>query len=141
MALSKPRLIDLHRIADPRGNLTVVSEADGLPFEPVRCYWINDVPGGCQRQGHAYFTSAEVIVPLAGSFTVTTGSPGSADTSDFLLTRPDRGLYIPPMTWRELHSFTVNAVALVISSTLYDETDYIRSAEQFNSLSATSDEI
>jgi hypothetical protein len=47
------------------------------------------------------------------------------------LTRPDQGLYICPMVWRELADFTAGAVCLVMASEPYDEADYYRDHAEF----------
>lgn len=129
----RPQPVDIKRIADPRGNLSVIERTTTIDFDPVRCYWLNDVPGGENRDGHAYRTSAELIVALSGSFTVETRRPGEA-AQRFTLDRPDRGLLVPPLTWRTLSDFTTGATALVVASTPFDENDYIRDPQQFDSL-------
>jgi hypothetical protein len=43
------------------------------------------------------------------------------------------GLYLPPMTWRHLDNFSSNAVCLHISSSEFDNSDYIRDFTQFES--------
>lgn len=133
MELSKPALFDVVKIADPRGNLSVLQHPSTLPFDPVRAYWLHDVPSGMARIGHAYYTSREVIIALAGSFDVVTQS-ADGQTSRFSLSRPNQGLFLPAMTWRELTNFTTNSVALVITDTLYDEVDYIREKEIYDRL-------
>ena len=40
------KLIDLRKISDPRGNLTVIEENGDIPFEIRRVYYLYDVPGG-----------------------------------------------------------------------------------------------
>ena len=50
------------------------------------------------------------------------------------LNRSYYGLYVPPLTWRELDNFSTNSVALVLSSTLYDELDYIRDFDTFKQI-------
>ena len=49
----------------------------------------------------------------------------------FYLKRPWEGLYIPPMTWKELKDFSSGVVCLVLASELYDEQDYIRDYDEF----------
>ena len=66
----KPEIIQLPKILDPRGNLTFIEKGAQVPFEIKRAYWIYDVPGGEERHGHAFRTSAELIVALSGSFDV-----------------------------------------------------------------------
>lgn len=132
MDSNKPHIIPLVKIADRRGNLAVWQTGQSLPFDMCRAYWISDAPAGSRRYGHAYYTNAEVIVALSGSIEVSTEIAG--EISHFTLSSPDKGLYIPPMTWREIYNFSTNAVTLVMASTLYDEVDYIRDKTQFDQL-------
>ena len=129
---SAPRLIELPKIKDPRGNLTVIESGMNVPFEVKRNYWIYDVPSGMWRDGHAFKTQEELIVSLSGSFDVVLNDGTGEKT--FHLARPQIGLYVPPMTWRHLDNFSTNSVALVLSSTHYDADDYIEDFELFKSL-------
>ena len=123
MPKSKPYIIELTQHLDPRGNLAVIEQLRDIPFTVERCHWIYDVPGGGGRDGHAYHRNAEFIVALSGSFDVIVDTPECQQS--FTLNRSFFGVYIPPMTWRELTNFSTNAVVLVLSSTKYDEADYI----------------
>ena len=127
-----PRLTELPKIKDPRGNLTVIESGMNVPFEVKRNYWIYDVPSGMWRDGHAFKTQEELIVSLSGSFDVVVNDGTGEKT--FHLARPQIGLYVPPMTWRHLDNFSTNSVALVLSSTHYDADDYIEDFELFKSL-------
>ena len=127
-----PRLIELPKIKDPRGNLTVIESGMNVPFEVKRNYWIYYVPSGMWRDGHAFKTQEELIVSLSGSFDVVVNDGTGEKT--FHLARPQIGLYVPPMTWRHLDNFSTNSVALVLSSTHYDADDYIEDFELFKSL-------
>ena len=40
-------LIDLPKVKDPRGNLTVIESGINVPFKVMRNYWIYDVPTAC----------------------------------------------------------------------------------------------
>lgn len=63
-----PKLINLPKLPDPRGNLSFIEEDTHLPFKIRRVYWIYDVPGGEHRGGHAFRETEELIVALSGSF-------------------------------------------------------------------------
>lgn len=116
----EPRIIQLPKILDDRGNLSFIEGARHVPFEIARAYWVYDVPGGDARDGHAYRRNRELIVALSGSFDVVLG-----DGRTFSLNRSYYGLYVPAGTWRQLTNFSTNSFALVLASEPYDEDDYI----------------
>lgn len=122
-------LLDLPKIVDFRGNLSFLEENNHVPFRIRRCYWIYDVPGGEVRGGHAYFQSKEFIIALSGSFDVLIDN--GTHQKIYHLNRSYYGLYIPNRMWRELENFSTNSLAFVVSSTEYDESDYIRSYDQY----------
>jgi dTDP-4-dehydrorhamnose 3,5-epimerase-like enzyme len=128
----RPRLIELSKIKDPRGNLTAIESGQDVPFVVKRNYWIYDVPSGMWRDGHAFKMQHEFLVALSGSFDVVVNDGTHEQT--FHLSRPQIGLYIPNMTWRHIDNFSTNSVALVLSSSYYDPDDYIEVFEDFKNL-------
>jgi dTDP-4-dehydrorhamnose 3,5-epimerase-like enzyme len=128
-----PKLIELTKISDPRGNLSVIEEFKDIPFKIERTYWIYDVPGGETRGGHAYRENEEFIVALSGSFDVILDDGKEKQT--FHLNRSYYGLYVPKGLWREMDNFSTNSLALVLASTRFDVNDYIRDYEEFKALS------
>lgn len=130
--MEEVRLIELPKIGDRRGNLSVIEEKNHIPFKVERTFWIYDVPGGESRGGHAYRSTEEFIVALSGSFDVVLDDGKERKT--FSLNRSYYGLYVPKMIWREMTNFSTNSVALVLSSTEYDAADYIRDYEQFKKM-------
>ena len=126
------RLVELPKINDPRGNLTFIESGVHVPFEVMRNYWIYDVPSGMWRDGHAFKRQQELLIALSGSFDVVV-QDGTGEKT-FHLSRPQIGLYIPRMTWRHINNFSTNSVALVLTSTYYDEDDYIVDLEQFKKM-------
>ena len=127
--MEKARIIDLPKIVDPRGNLSVVEHNTNLPFPVARCYWIYDVPGGEHRGGHAFKRNDEFIIALSGGFEVVIDDGQQRQV--FSLNRSFYGLFVPRGLWREMINFSTNSVAFVLSSIPYDEDDYIRDYEQF----------
>lgn len=130
--MDKTRIIELPRFLDSRGNLSFVEQLNHIPFEIKRTYWIYDVPGGEDRGGHAYKENQEFIIALSGSFDVIVDD-GKAKKV-FTLNRSYYGLYIPNGIWREMTNFSTNSLAVILSSTLYDEKDYIFDYEQYKSI-------
>lgn len=122
-------LIDLPKIADPRGNLTVAEGLDVVPFEIKRAYWVYDVPGGESRGGHAHKRLQQFIVALSGSFQVTLDNGYEQKT--VLMNHPYQGLLIDTNIWRTLNDFSSGAVCLVLASEHYDEDDYIYDYDEF----------
>ena len=125
----KAEIINLPKIEDPRGNLSIIEEESHIPFKIERTYWIYDVPGGQMRGGHAFKEQRELIVALSGSFDVVIDDGKSEQT--FSLNRSYYGLYIPALMWRKMQNFSTNSLALVLSSTPYTEQDYIRDYQDF----------
>ena len=129
MTISDCGILSLPKIGDERGNLSIIEQIKNIPFEIKRVHWIYDVPGGKDRGGHAYKTTEEFIVALSGSFDVEINDGVTKTT--FPLNRSYYGLYVPKGMWREMENFSTNSLALVLSSTRYDQGDYIRDYQEF----------
>lgn len=132
MESNKPRVIQLPKITDPRGNLSIVESEQHVPFDIKRAYWIYDVPGGMHRDGHAFRKQDEFIIALSGSFDVILND-GNGEQR-FHMDRSFYGLYIPRMTWRRIDNFSTNSVVFVLSSEKYDPEDYIEDFEEYKRL-------
>ena len=122
-------IIELPKITDPRGNLTVAEQMRNVPFDIKRVYWTYDVPGGESRGGHAHKALYQLVVAMSGSFTVTLDNGWERKT--ILLNHPWPGLLIKPGLWRTLDDFSSGAVCMVIASELFDIDDYIYEYEDF----------
>jgi uncharacterized RmlC-like cupin family protein len=127
--LSSVEKIVLPKITDPRGNLSIIEQIKQIPFEIKRVHWIYDVPGGVDRGGHAYKDTEEFIVALSGSFDVVVDDGMSKNI--YPLNRSYFGLYVPKGMWRTMTNFSTNSLALVLSSTEYDEHDYVSDYEEY----------
>ncbi len=127
--MASPKLFNLPKISDRRGNLSFIEGGNHIPFIIKRTYWVYDVPGGAVRGAHAYKNSEEFIVALSGSFDVVLDDGNNE--SIIHLNRSYKGLYIPQMMWKRVENFSTNALALVLASTSFDEDDYIWDYELF----------
>lgn len=132
MKLSDVKIIQLTKITDPRGNLSVIEELKDIPFKIERTYWIYDVPGGESRGGHAFRQNQEFIVALSGAFDVIVDDGVNKKT--FTLNRSYYGLYIPQGLWRSMNNFSTNSLALELGSIHYDQNDYIIDYNEFKEL-------
>jgi hypothetical protein len=122
-------LINLPKIEDHRGNLSFIEEENHIPFKIRRVYWIYDVPGGEFRGSHAFKESEEFIVAISGSFDVVLHD--GIEEKKFSLNRSYYGLYVKKLVFRRLENFSTNSLALILASTVYDESDYIRNFDEF----------
>jgi hypothetical protein len=123
------KIVQLPKFEDPRGNLSFIEEEKHVPFIIERVYWIYDVPGGQVRGGHAFQIQQELIIALSGSFDVEVDN--ASEKQIFFLNRSYYGLYLPPGLWRQMRNFSTNSLALVLSSTSFNEKDYIRDYQEF----------
>ena len=122
-------IIELSKIMDPRGNLTVAEQLKNIPFEVRRVYWTYDIPAGEHRGGHAHKQCRELVVAVSGSFTVTLTDGQTRITH--LLNRPFQALLIETGVWRTLEDFSSGAVCLVLAEDYFEEEDYIRNYDDF----------
>ena len=130
--MEQPKIIQLPKIGDKRGNLSIIEEFKQIPFKIERAYWIYDVPGGEKRGGHAYYENCEFIVAMSGSFDVILDD--GKDKHIFSLNRSYYGLLVPKGWWRQMENFSTNSLALVLASTKFNKEDYISDYELFKSM-------
>lgn len=123
------KIIELPKITDPRGNLTVAEANKNVPFDIKRTYWVYDVPGGECRGGHAHKQCLEFIVAVSGSFHVTLDN--GKEKTTYLLNHPWQGLLVDTGVWRTLDDFSSGAVCMVLASEKFEEEDYIRDYDDY----------
>ncbi|MEI8287818.1 MAG: FdtA/QdtA family cupin domain-containing protein, partial [Actinomycetes bacterium] len=115
-------LTRLPAFADSRGLLAVVERHSGLPFDVKRCFMVFGVPEGQHRGGHSLKDSHEVMICVSGSITV--------DVDDgetcwrVVLDDPTISVYVPTGVWSEQHSFSSDAVMIVLASNVYDANEF-----------------
>jgi uncharacterized protein YcfL len=123
-------VIELSKVNNRAGNISIVENNKHIPFEVKRVYYLYDVPGGESRGGHAHKQLSQLIVAASGSFDVLIDD--GTNKKIVQLNRPYYGLFIIPGIWRELLNFSSGAICLVLASQRYDEKDYIRSYNDFS---------
>ena len=126
---SKPTIITIPKIADPRGNLSVIQQNDTVPFPIARVFYLYDVPADSSRGGHAHHRDNQFMIAMAGSFDVVLDN--GREKRRYTLNRPDQGLLIPPGFWRTMDNFSSGSVCMVVSNIHYDEADYNRYYNEF----------
>ncbi len=132
MTIQDVKLLDLPKICDSRGNLSFLENNAQIPFEIKRVYWIYDVPGGEDREAHAFRENQELIIALSGAFDILVDD--GLSRKKYTLNRSHYGLYIPQGIWRVMDNFSTNALALELASTKYNTADYIIDYEEYRRL-------
>lgn len=128
--MTTPEIISFKRNGDSSlGYISIAEELKHVPFEIKRIFWTYYTPEEVIRGKHAHYETEMVLIAAAGSITVQTEEI-NGDIKEFVLDKPDKGLFIPKMCWHTMQ-YSHNAVQIVIASSLYDEKDYIRSYESF----------
>ncbi|TXL73190.1 WxcM-like domain-containing protein [Vineibacter terrae] len=123
------RWLGLRGASDPRGSINFVEMDTDLDFPIRRAFWIHGVPAGQDRGHHAHRESRLLMVALSGGADVVLDDGQRRET--VRLDRPDRGLICDAWVWHELHGFADGTVVLVLASTGYAESDYIRDYATF----------
>lgn len=127
--MSLSMLINFESLGDERGALVALEGNKNIPFDIKRIYYIFNTTAGVARGFHAHKALQQVAICLKGSckFILTDGKK----REEILLNKPDQGLVIGNMVWREMHDFSDDCVLLVLASEHYDESDYIRNYSDF----------
>ena len=135
---SIPTEIELQSITSmKKGSLGVAEFEQHVPFEVRRIFYFYDMPSKVSRGGHAHFKQRQFIICLSGHVIVKTEF--SKEKKIFALDRPSKGIYLPPMTWVEICFEEANSNVLVLTCSVYDESDYIRDYDEFLNLKIKTD--
>jgi hypothetical protein len=121
--------VELSKINNRSGNITVVENFRDIPFGVKRVFYIYDIPGGEDRGAHAHKECHQFLVAASGAFEVELNDGRNKRT--VILNRPYFGLHIPPGIWAAEKAFSSGAICLVLASHKYDEKDYIREYDEF----------
>lgn len=119
-------------IKDMRGSLSVGEFERTVPFSPKRYFLVFDVPNREIRGEHAHHACHQFLICVKGSCSAVVDD--GKNRQEFLLDKPNLGLYMPPMTWGTQYKYSSDAVLLVFASECYDSNDYIRDYNEFMAL-------
>ena len=131
--MKTPQLIHFRKIGNPsEGYISIFQNGTDMPFEIKRCFWTYYTPEEVIRGRHAHYETEMILIASAGKIIVNTEMPGGVKET-IILEKPDHGLYIPKLCWHTMQ-YSHNAVQLVLASSEYHESDYIRNYEDFKKL-------
>lgn len=119
----------LREVPDMRGSLTAGEFERDIPFVPKRYFLVYDVPTAETRGEHAHIACHQFLIAVKGSVHVV--ADDGAVREEFVLSRKNEGIYLPPMVWGIQYRYSADAVLLVFASHHYDPDDYIRNYSEF----------
>lgn len=125
----KVELIPLQKHGDERGMLVALEQTKNVSFEIKRVYYMFATQASVRRGYHAHKKLRQLAIPVNGScrFMLDDGK----ERVDILLDNPALGLLIEPSIWHEMYDYSSDCILLVLASDIYDESDYIRSYDEF----------
>lgn len=134
--MKKPHIIEFPQIGRPEiGFISVGEIEDRIPFDMKRIFWTYYTPESIIRGRHAHYETEMILIALSGRIVLNTEmTPGNIET--FVLDKPTKGVYMPPLCWHTMQ-YSHTAVQLVITSTKYHESDYVRSYDDFVKLTTS----
>lgn len=114
------RLLNLKTFTDKRGNLTVIEKI--IPFDIKRIFYIYGVDDSV-RGGHRHHRTIQAAICIKGECVI--DNHDGAERSQFHLDSPDKCLLLEPADWHQMHSFSEDAILMVLASEFFDAEDYI----------------
>ena len=127
--MSLIKIINFPSIGDDRGSLVAMETIDKVPFEIKRVYFIFDTLKDVSRGFHAHKQLKQIAICVSGKCRMVIDD--GRNREEVWLDSPSKGLLIDNNLWREMHDFSEDCVLLVLASEHYNESDYIRSYDDF----------
>ena len=109
-----------------------ILEVPLVPFDVKRLFWLSNVPSGELRGEHAHRTCEQFILCLTGSVHCRTEGKGGHFVEGDM--EPGNAFHLRTFNWLVLSQFSTDATVLVLANELYDESEYIRSYDEFKTL-------
>ncbi len=127
--MKKATKIEFPQLGDNRGHLVVVENLKEIPFEMKRIFYIYGSDCEVVRGCHANRKSEFVLINVCGTSKVKMRYKDSEEIFD--LDKPNTGVYIPKMVWKDMYDFSKDSILLCISSETYDASEYIRDFDEY----------
>lgn len=124
------RLLEFPKRGDERGHLVIVEGGIDIPFEIKRTFYIYGADKNVIRGQHANRKTEFVLINVAGTSKVKV-KDGFGQEKVYNLDRPNIGIYLPTMTWKDMYDFSEDSVLLVLASEHYDASEYIVDYDEF----------
>ena len=127
--MEKYKVLSFPEHGDERGQLIVVEGGMNIPFEIKRVFYMCDSDDTVVRGQHANRKTEFVIINVKGTAKIKVDTGEKQEIIN--LDKPQIGLYLSSMVWKDMYDFSPDSVLLVLASEHYDATEYIRDYETF----------
>jgi hypothetical protein len=104
-------VIDVSKVHNAAGNITVAENLKNIPFEVKRVYYLYDIPGGEARGGHAHYELEQYIIAVSGSFDVILSD--GQNRKIVTLNRPNFALHV--WFWHHLHMMNLTTLEIIVN--------------------------
>lgn len=122
-----------HKVmGDDRGSLVAIESLSDIPFEIKRVFYIYGTRSNVSRGQHAHFKTKQYLIAVHGSCKITLDNGVRIVTHE--LNQPHIGLYQDAMEWGTMYDFSRDCVLLVLADDVYNDSDYIRSYDEFKKI-------
>lgn len=125
----KYKILEFAEFGDERGSLVIAEGAVDVPFEIKRVFYMYGSDSEVIRGQHANRQSEFVLINVSGSSKVRVDD--GKEEAVIELNRPRMGLYLSTMLWKDMYDFSPDSVLLVLASTHYDGSEYIRDYDEY----------
>lgn len=126
------RVVEMGRQSDARGSLAFIELLRLCGFTPKRLFFLDDFTEGTVRGNHAHKGCQQVIFVLRGQAQIEVDDGQVFST--IILKNDNRILHVKAMTWVTIVDVPKGSLILVAASDEYDESDYLRSRQEFEAL-------
>lgn len=123
------KILEFGDLGDERGKLVVVEGDGDIPFDIQRVFYIYGSDPEVIRGQHANRKSEFVMINVGGTSKVRVDNGYESEIIE--LNKPRMGLYLPTMLWKDMYEFSEDSILLVLASTHYDGSEYIRDYKEF----------
>ena len=112
-------------IKSKNGNLNVYQK---FPFKIERIYYLNNLKKNSFRSSHAHKKLKQICICLRGKFEFNLESRKGKIKK---ILKKNKMIFIDILTWRSIKSLEKHSILLILASTKYSKSDYIRDYKKF----------
>ena len=118
------KLYEFTDLGDERGKLVVIEALKDIPFDIKRIFYIYGTDSSTVRGRNANKKSEFILINLKGQCKIKLYN----EKEEYIisLNKPNLGVYIPKLVWKDMYDFSSDSILLSLSSEYYDKEEYIR---------------